>query len=404
MENSQIWLQKYAPLTLKEIAGNEDAKEEMRKWALEIERGKKAPPLLLHGTYGVGKTSAARALANEMGWDILETNASDLRDSENLKKLYGMSSTTTSLFGNRRLILIDEIDSVSDRQEFAALMQIIKDSEQPIALIANDIWDQKLSSIRFICKQIEFRKINSASIRKKLAEIELLENITDGEIAETIAKNASGDIRGAINDLQATQNSIYSETINKRDRESNIFEAVRAVFKTMKYSEALKAGEGYNTSEYDLFIKWLDENIALEYEDIAEQAMAYHWLSRGDIFKGRIMARQNWGYLKYVYAISTAGVALSKKDTYRKFSKYQFPSAIKMLGQTKKNRDLLKGLKRRLAKKIHVSLDDAREFLPILTGIDGFNGYMELTEDEISFSSELYKHEKDKEGKKRKKD
>ncbi|MBI5224818.1 replication factor C large subunit [Candidatus Micrarchaeota archaeon] len=404
MENSQIWLQKYAPQTLKEIAGNEDAKEEMRKWALEIERGKKSQPLLLHGTYGVGKTSAARALAYEMGWDILETNASDLRDGETLKKLYGMASTTNSLFGNRRLILIDEIDSVSDRQEFAQLLQIIKESGQPIALIANDIWDQKLSTVRFICKQIEFRKINSASIRKKLAEIEQKEGILDGEIAESIAKNASGDIRGAINDLQATQNSVYSETVNRRDREGNIFEAVRTVFKTMKYSEAVRAGEGYNTSEYDLFIKWLDENIALEYEDIYEQAQAYHWLSRSDVFKGRIMARQNWGYLKYVNAISTAGVALSKKDTYRKFSKYQFPSSIKMLGQTKKNRELLKSMKKKLAKKIHVSTDEALEFLPNLSRIEGFSKYLELTEDEALFASELYKHEQDKKGKKRKKD
>ncbi|MFH1257473.1 MAG: replication factor C large subunit [Candidatus Micrarchaeota archaeon] len=402
--NAELYTMKYAPSNLKEVAGNEEAKEEIRKWALEADRGKKVQPLLLHGAVGTGKSAAAVALAKEMGWEIIETNASDLRDAETLKKIYGLSVSSGSLYGEKRMLLIDEIDSVSDRQEFSALQQIIKESQQPVVLIANDVWNQKLSAIRFACKQIGFKKINSASIRRRLSEIAQKENVPDGEKAEAISKESSGDIRAALNDLQGTSElKEYVPGLMGRDRDENIFDAVRTVFKTMNFSHAREAGENYNTQEFDMFSKWIDENIPLEYEKPEEVAEAYHWLSRSDIFRGRIMRRQHWGFLKYVNALSTAGVALSKHETYRKFSKYQFPSSIKMMGQTKKNRGLLKSINRKVARKLHVSLKDAIDASSALSASEGFSKYFELDEDEMSLAAELYKHEKHKEGKARKK-
>lgn len=398
-----LWTRKYAPSSLSGVAGNEDAKEEIRKWALEAERGKKGRPLLIYGAVGIGKTALANALAREMGWDVLETNASDLRDAETLKKIYGMAATGTGLFGNRRLILIDEIDSVSDRQEFATLQQIVKESTQPIIFIANDVWDQKLSGLRFGCKQVELRKINSASIRKRLAEIASEENIPDGEKAEEIAKNSSGDIRGALNDLQGTQQmEKFDATRFGRDREENIFEAVRTVFKTMNYAHATDAGENYNTQEFDMFMKWIEENVPLEYEKEGEIAQAMQWLSRADVFKGRIRRGQHWGFLKYANALATAGVALSKEETYRKFSKYQFPSAIRVMGQTKKSREMLKGIKQKVARKLHISMDEAIVAYSALSANPAFDDYLELSEDERLVAAELYKHEKQEKRKSRK--
>ncbi|MFH1750619.1 MAG: AAA family ATPase, partial [Candidatus Micrarchaeota archaeon] len=413
------WTQKYAPGSLKEVAGNEDAKEEIRKWALEAERGKKVQPLLIHGPVGAGKTALANALAAEMGWEILETNASDLRDAEMLKKIYGIAASSTGLFGNRRLILIDEIDSVSDRQEFGALLTIIKDCTQPLILIANDVWNQKLSTLRYQCKQVEMRKVNSASIRKRLFEIANAENLqapsgndstprhaerepienTDSK-AEVISKNASGDMRGALNDLQGTQQlSDFDPVKFGRDRDENIFEAVRTVFKTMDYKDAIAAGNSYNTQEFDMFMKWLEENIPLEYEKQEDVAQAFGWLSRADIFRGRIMNRQHWGFLKYVNALSTAGIALSKAQTYRKFTKYQFPGSIRKMGQTKKNRAMLKSAKRKIARKLHVSIDDAANAFSALSACPGFFDYMEFSEDERLAAAELYKHDNKKKGK-----
>jgi replication factor C large subunit len=399
----ELWTQKYAPQSLREVAGNEDAKEEIRKWALEAERGKKVQPLLIYGAVGVGKSAIAYALAREMGWEIIETNASDLRDAQTLKKIYGLAASSVGLFGEKQLILIDEIDSVSDRQEFATLQQIIKDSAKPIMLIANDLWNQKISALRFTCKQVEIRKINSASIRKRLIEISEKEMHPIGIKAEDIAKNAGGDIRSALNDLQA---SVGMENFDpqkfSRDRDENIFEAVRTVLKTMKYSEAIKAGGDYNTQEGEMLLLWLDENIPLEYEKIEEQSQAYQWLSRADVFSGRIRKRQHWGYLKYVAQLGKAGVALSKAGTYHKFVKYQFPSLIRTLGQSKKNRGLLLAIKRKIARKMHISMSDSNLVIAFISALDGFAEYFELEGDEASLVSDLYKNEKHQKGKARK--
>jgi replication factor C large subunit len=399
----ELWTQKYAPKSLNEVAGNEDAKEEIRKWALEAERGKKVQPLLIYGAVGVGKSAIAYALAREMGWEIIETNASDLRDALTLKKIYGLAASSVGLFGEKQLILIDEIDSVSDRQEFATLQQIIKDSAKPIMLIANDLWNQKISALRFTCKQVEIRRINLASIRKRLIEISEKESHPIGIKAEDIAKNAGGDIRSALNDLQAT---IGMENFDpkqfSRDRDENIFEAVRTVLKTMNYSEAIKAGGDYNTQEGEMLLLWLDENIPLEYEKIEEQSQAYQWLSRADVFSGRIRKRQHWGYLKYVAQLGKAGVALSKQGTYHKFVKYQFPSLIRTLGQSRKNRGLLLAIKRKIARKMHISMSDSNLVIAFISALDGFAEYFELDGDEASLVSDLYKHEKHQKGKARK--
>ncbi len=400
-----LWSLKYAPQSLKEVAGNEDAKEQIRKWALEAERGKAVQPLLIYGPVGVGKSALAMALAREMGWNVLETNASDLRDAETLKKIYGISSSSGSLLGGKQMILIDEIDSVSDRQEFSTLQQIMKISTQPIILIANDLWNQKLTAIRFSCKKVEMKKVNAASIRKRLGDIEKEEGVADGEVAEMIAKTASGDIRGAINDLQAVSGagSFEFERMG-RERDENIFEAVRTVFKTLQYKHALEAGGDYNTQEFDMFMKWLEENIPLEYEKIEEQAEAFNWLSRADIFKGRIMRRQHWRYLKYVNSLSAAGVALSKKEIYHKFTRYQFPSGIRALSQSKKKRGLLKSIYKKVASKLHISISDAKLAMSMLIGVQGFEEYFGFSDEESSVASELYKHEKHQQRKRRKQD
>ncbi|MEK6954700.1 MAG: AAA family ATPase [Candidatus Micrarchaeota archaeon] len=436
---TSLWTQKYAPANLAQVAGNEEARGEIKKWALEADRGKKGRPLLIHGACGIGKSAVAYALASEMGWEVLETNASDLRDGEMLKKIYGAAASSAGLYGVRRLILIDEIDSVSDRQEFAAIAQIVKESSQPIIFIANDVWNQKLGALRFSCVQVEMKKVNSASIRKRLAEIAGAEISNGGEKPKTdaenanakgksdkegngslenhetlinidskieiISKNASGDIRGALNDLQGTQQmELFDLERFGRDRDENIFEAVRAVFKTMSYKNATAAGNNYNTQEFDMLMKWLEENIPIEYEKKEEIAQAFSWLSRADVFKGRIMRRQHWGYLKYAGVLATAGIALSKADTYRKFSKYQFPSGIKMMGQTKKSRELMKGIRRKVAGKLHISMDDAQAAFAALSADHRFLEYLELGEDEMSISAELYKNEKQKKGKAAKKD
>ncbi len=387
-----LWLQKHSPQSLKDFAGNPEAVEEVRKWAADASRGKKVKPLLLYGPVGVGKTALAHCVAREMGWSVVETDASNLRDADSLKKIYGASAESMGLFAETRLILVDEVDAVADRQEFSALDSVLKSSRQPVLLLANDVWDQRLAGLRFSCQLVEMRKVHASTIRRALEKIAGEEGVGAG-LAEEISRYSSGDLRSAVNDLQASAGLAEKAPLAElfaRERGENTFNAVRHVFKTMDYREAVKAGDLLDTQEFSLFQRWLEENIPAEYELPEEQAQAFDWLSRADVFQGRIMSRQHWGFLRYARALSLAGVALSKRDVYRKFTKYSFPQIVKALGQSKKNRALLKGAVRKAAAKLRVSLADARDLLPLVAGCGGAAEYFEFSDEEAQLVQETY--------------
>ena len=71
------WAEKYRPRRLQDLVGNSPAVKATADWGRSWGPGRK--PLLLYGKPGTGKTSAAHALAHDLGWEVLELNASDQR-------------------------------------------------------------------------------------------------------------------------------------------------------------------------------------------------------------------------------------------------------------------------------------------------------------------------------------
>ena len=126
-----MWTERYRPKNLSGIRGQDAAVSALRQWAKSWERGspgKKA--VILYGPAGTGKTTAALALAGEMGWDVLEVNASDKRTQATLEDVIKSSRIRYNLLTGPglRLYVLDEIDGLSgtdDRGGVRAISQMI---------------------------------------------------------------------------------------------------------------------------------------------------------------------------------------------------------------------------------------------------------------------------------------
>jgi len=164
-------VKKYRPRTLSEVRGNHKAVEELRKWALNWPAEKTAA--LLYGKPGTGKTSSAVALANDMGWHVLELNASDKRTQGAISVTAGAASQNASLQNAQKLILLDEIDNLhgnSDRGGAKAVTELVKKTREPVILTANDLYGVS-STLRGHCKLIAFFAIREESAQKTLVDI-----------------------------------------------------------------------------------------------------------------------------------------------------------------------------------------------------------------------------------------
>lgn len=339
-----MWAEKYRPKNLREFVNQKDAVEKFLSW-MKIKKHEKA--LLLYGPPGTGKTALVEAYASEKNFNVIELNASDYRSADQIKETIGSSVTQTNLFSKGKIFLIDEIDGLSgieDKGGVGEIIKLVKESKFPIVLTANSPYDPKLRSLRQHCEMVQFRKIHVFDIEKHLKNICEKEKIeTDKEVLIEIAKKSEGDLRSAINDLEAIANgkkeikSKDLEDLGYRERETNIFEALKTIFKTKNGLSAKNAINNVDKDPEEIFW-WIENNVVNEFEKPEEIAEAYDFLSKADLFRHWMVSRQYWRFQGYMIDLMTAGVSSAKKEMYRKFTRYQYPSNIIILGSTKSGR------------------------------------------------------------------
>jgi len=359
----EMWTEKFTPKNEGEFIGNSEIVSQSLEWAKKWGKGEKLPPLLLWGQTGSGKTALAYLIAKKFGWSVVELNNSDLRSKDVIEKVVGAATQNASFFGSKRLILLDEVDALtrSDRGGASAIASIVKATQNPVILTANDIFSNRnVSNLRFVCKTFEFKKINYLSMANHLKEILSKEGVLfDGEAIKELAKNAAGDMRSAILDLQTLSLSkeITAEdvqSLSSRERQQKVFTVMKSIFKGTDFKEVRETRMKSDLSN-DLLFRWVEENIPRQYSDAEDISLAFERLSRADIFNGRIYRRQYWGFLRYSSELACEGVAMSKKKSSYDFTMYQFPGLLSMLSRTSLLRNMKKTIGKKIGKKIHSS-------------------------------------------------
>ncbi len=384
----------YRPKGFSEIHGQNKPLKDIVAWINTWPRSKKA--LLVHGPSGIGKTISIYVLKKEMNLDLIELNTSDVRDAETISKIVGNAASSKALFSSRKIILVDEVDNIkgrSDQGGMRTLANIIDETQNPIILIANDPYKLP-ASLRNKVDMIRYNALRPASIRNRLRQIADKEGIavTDAQL-DTVAERSGGDLRASINDMESLGGEItdgHIQMLSSRDSEKTVFEGLSAVFKL----RSLKSREMFFDVDKppDEIIFWIDENMPKVYHP-NDIPCAYNYLSRADVFLGRVRRRQYYKFWSYAMDLMTGGVSVCRKEDIS-FARYEPPSYFRYLGRTKAKRNLTGSLLKKIGEKTHSSSYDARAYIPLLelacNEVDGAISvvrYFELDQDELEIIS-----------------
>jgi len=353
---------KYQPQNLEQIQGQDKAILTLKNFVQNFRQQRKHA-LTVYGSVGNGKTSSVHALAKELDLELLEINASDLRNEEKINQIVGGALKQQSLFQKSKLILVDEVDGIfgrEDRGGIKALISLIKTAQFPVILTANDPWHKKFAALRNHTEMLQFNKLRYTSVFKILEKISQKENIQYDETAlKTLARRADGDLRGAIIDLQTlTQNNQLTEqeleNLDSRKQTETIINAILRIFKTTDPKISMEAADLIDENTDELML-WLDENLPKEYTKPKDLYRAYEKISQADIFRRRIRRRQHWRFIVYIKSLLSAGISTSKDEKYRTFTRYQRTQRILKLWKAKQKNLKKKSIAQKIAQNTHSS-------------------------------------------------
>ncbi|PIO08660.1 hypothetical protein COU59_00680 [Candidatus Pacearchaeota archaeon CG10_big_fil_rev_8_21_14_0_10_34_12] len=389
------WTEKYRPKKFSEIEGQNEAIRVIRQFIENFnlrsltKTSKKA--LILHGPPGIGKTTLAQVIANETDSEIFELNASDLRNKENLGEILRPAMEQVSLINKTKIILVDEADGLSgtDRGGVPELISLITNSKYPVIITANDVWKKNLTPLRGKAELVRLKEIDYKTIKNVLIQILKKENLfVENDVLTEISLKVKGDLRAAINDLQKEALVKSRIPLDERNREKDIFNVLREIYKSKPSQEMLSLFDSLNMP-LDEVMLWIEKNTPAEYHG-KELERAMDLLSKADVFKGRIYKQQYWRFLVYENIFLSYGISSAKNPSRFSggFTSYKKPDRILSIWLHNQRTIKKKSIAEKYARFVHIGKKRAENEFPMVVRFlrnPEIQKELKLSEDEVEY-------------------
>ena len=201
-----LWTEKYRPKTIEDCI----LPERLKKPFQEYVNQQQIPNLLLAGGAGVGKTTVAKAMCNEVGCDFMVINGSDESGIDTFRVKIKNYASSMSLTGGRKVIIIDEADYLNPNSTQPALRNAIEEFASNCSFIFTCNYKNRIiEPLHSRCAVIDFGLKNGEKAKMAAAFFKRIQSILQSEsvdaddkvLAELIKKHFP-DFRRVLNELQ----------------------------------------------------------------------------------------------------------------------------------------------------------------------------------------------------------
>ena len=204
--NDILWVEKYRPQTILDCILPNELKSTFQQFV----ENEEIPNLLLTGTAGVGKTTVAKAMLEEIGCTYMMINGSEESGIDTLRTKIKNFASTVSMDGNRKYVILDEADYLNPQSTQPALRGFIEEFSKNCGFILTcNFRNRIIEPLHSRCSTVEFRIPNeqkpklAMNFMKRVQDILEKENVTYNQkvVADVIGKFFP-DWRRCLNELQ----------------------------------------------------------------------------------------------------------------------------------------------------------------------------------------------------------
>jgi len=400
--SGMLWVDKYRPKRIRDLVGNRGPIDRLvkflRNWDQIKSNKSKKHSCLLSGPPGLGKSSAAHIVAKELGYTVLEFNASDMRGKKAIEE-HVLESTSSrsvaSFFGGKvakkkpTCIVMDEIDGMSgsDRGGSRAVIELIKVSKVPLLCICNDRQKQSVRTLSNYCEDLRFKRPTPQDISRRMMVVCKHEGVDVSEsVISEIASGVNGDLRQVINILQMWSKDDVSLgdaggvrarlKSSEKDFTIGTWELPKLMFKLHTIPEKNRIYKGIDyyftdTALLPLFVQEMylgssNRELSLRQNQTKMHniAAAASMIAYGDVIDGCLRSTQNWQLAPQIGVMMVAAPCMIVKQ---EIFQVEFPGWFGKNSKRGKNQRLLAALAAQMNRAISGGEQAVcRDYLPLL--------------------------------------